>query len=76
VLAPIGKEAQPPATRRPTRGGGGGKQKKRPQRFLPTLGSFVSSKLRRTANQVTAPQAAARPIQSKLRATDYRYCES
>jgi hypothetical protein len=32
---------------------------------------FVSSKLRRAA-----PQAAARPMQPKLRATDYRYCGS
>jgi hypothetical protein len=37
---------------------------------------FISSKLRRTANQVTAQQAVARPTQPKLRATDSRYCGS
>jgi hypothetical protein len=68
-------EAQLPAAQR-TRKAEAVSKRNGPAIFAQAGPFFISSKLRRTANQVTALQAVARPTQPKLRATDSRYCGS
>jgi len=68
-------QAQLPAAQR-TRKAEAVSKRNGPAIFAQAGPFFISSKLRRTANQVTALQAVARPTQPKLRPTDSRYCGS
>ena len=69
-------EAQLPAAGKPRQTSETISKRSGPSNFCQRWGRFRRFEITKNSEPSIAPQAAARPMQPKLRAADYRYCGS